>query len=75
VDLPVQQVHAAVVVFHWDLGSGLVVVESVDLEDRGSLVNPWHFTVNFRIPVFESVISIVGIPTSLEKCPDVFRIG
>jgi hypothetical protein len=42
VDLPVQMVRAAVVVFHWDLGSGLVVVESVDLEDRGSLVNPVH---------------------------------
>jgi hypothetical protein len=31
---------AAVVVFHWDLESGLVVAESVDLGDRGSPVNP-----------------------------------
>jgi hypothetical protein len=40
VDLPVQLVRAAVVVFHWDLESVLVVVVCVDLEDRGSLVNP-----------------------------------
>jgi hypothetical protein len=88
VDLSVQLVRAAGFAFHWDLDSGLVVVESVDLEDRGSLeilsvdwmsipfwTQWWHFTVNFRIPMFESVISLVGIPMSLEKCPDVLRIG
>jgi hypothetical protein len=35
----------------------------------------WHFTVNFRIPVFESVILIVGIPMGLEECSDGFGIG
>jgi hypothetical protein len=40
VDLPVQLARAVAAVSHWVLESGLVVVESVDLGDRGSLVNP-----------------------------------
>jgi hypothetical protein len=42
VDLPVQLARAVAAVSHWDFESGLVVVESVDLEDLGSLVNPVH---------------------------------
>jgi hypothetical protein len=34
-----------------------------------------HFTVDLRIPMFESVISIIGVPTSLEKGPNVLGIG
>jgi hypothetical protein len=35
----------------------------------------WHFSVNFRIPMFESVISIIGVPVRLKKCSDGLGIG
>jgi hypothetical protein len=56
VDLPVQLVRAAVVVFHWDLESGLVVSSKLVEMDRPSLPIEVEEGLGRRSAVAEAIL-------------------